>query len=704
MLTRPLVILLCTLFATLGNLHAAYVQAELPLERLPEEHDYQKKLRQFMATLSASDFEIPQKPFTAVVTTDREDLYRMWLLSISPPNLSAATVPAARFTLAALESRKGIAIPAGPPHCHSLAWLAKWDHAANPYHNLRALKLRAFVIAATDTMMLDYLYEHDPQGADRSDFLGGNLIWLGYTYSVVRDTLPKEVAEAFAAGLKRLILRLHAWGPKGLMTDMDLFAPVGLRYISDAMDDPEVKKLAEEYSRTLFTDPHYFHPAGYFVDNGCFDTSYNGISLYFATWAALMSDWGFVHDAVDKAFRLRAHLCFPDPDGSFSGPSHTTSRCSGDPFRDQWQFPPKTYGSGMISDEALYFAPLPTEAKLNAAPKAVASAFNAQLINAKATESGTWKEVHWNGFNFAHEYYKKGDYERRLDLQKNGSPLFKPLYLRGENFVRDFAKVFLVAKYDSYAVAIHTGPVGGLDNNWHRPYGYGGGELSAFWTPATGSVMLGRRRGIQGTVYDSFDEWRLWPIHAVTGVTADGDVVSSSRIKLPQVESHSTETGAEIRVTGTMPKYVKAKTALEPTALNYERRFTVNAGGVRVATSVTLHSAEKLTELYETIPIFLREQSNQPMPAIHFQVAGKWVEGTPESHERLTAVKVNRFNGAVLVTFAHPVSAKLSPEIWKDGFQTGAHCRTLLIDLLKGKSSSAGTASVEYTISPAQRP
>src|SRR5262249_48290135 len=149
----------------------------------------------------------------------------------------------------------------------------------------------------------------------RSDFLGGNLIWLGYTYKQVKDVLPAAARAAMEEGLKKLVLRLNRWGPKGSMTDMDLFAPVGLAYTASGLDDAEVRQIAETYSRRLFTEPRYFNPAGYFVDVGCFDTSYNGISLYFSIWAALATDWKFARDAVDRAHRLRAHLCLPDPDG-----------------------------------------------------------------------------------------------------------------------------------------------------------------------------------------------------------------------------------------------------------------------------------------------------------------------------------------------------------------------------------------------------
>ena len=66
----------------------------------------------------------------------------------------------------------------------------------------------------------------------------------------------------------------------------------------------------------------------------------------------------------------------------------------------------------------------------------------------------------------------------------------------------------------------------------------------------------------------------------------------------------------------------------------------------------------------------------------------------------MKAVRIERFTGAVIITFEKPVSVKLSPILWKDGFQTQARCRTLLVDLLEGIKSK--TTAVSYTFRAAQ--
>lgn len=687
-------LLSCTLLWLLPSFAfaAGYVPGSYALDKLPQEHEYQRQLRSFLATLSEQDFAVEPRPITAQPTDDPERQYRLWLLAQHLPNVSAARLPAASFTLAAIEGKKGLTLPCGNHECQMLAWLAAWDDAGNPYRGSRAVRLRAVVLAAVDMLALDYLYEHEPQGSDRADFLGGNLIWLGYTHLHCRDVLPAEARAAFDAGLKKLVTTINRWGPYGAMTDMDLFAPVGLSYVAAATKDPDVRRIAEEYSRRLFTEPRFFHPAGYFVDNGCFDTSYNGISLYFGTWAALQNDWPFARDAIDRSYRLRGLLSFPHPDGTFSGPSAMASRCSGDPPRDQWQFPPRTLGSGMVTDEALSIAPLPPATVLANAPASVAGQLNRQLESPRAATAGPWREHHWSGaLNFAYEFYRPGYYTRRVALAKEDSPLLKPRYARDETFVRDFGGAFVIGRNKRFAAAIHTGPVAGIHREWQRPYGFGGGELSAFWTPATGPVLLARRRGVQGHVFDRFDEWRSWPVHAVTGLAADGGIVSSSRIERPEVESRCTDDTADVRVAGQVPKYVSEKQGMVPADLKYERRFRLDAKGLRVTTTVS--GSERLSELYETIPVFLRESSTQPAPAIRFRVSGAadgaLVEAETAPREKVEAIELTRYDGAVTITFARPVTARLSP-LWRDGFQTQAECRTVLIDLRPD-------VAVEYT-------
>ena len=678
---------------TATKARAQYVPAQLPLAQLPQRHPYQRDLRDFLTTLAEKDLAVERKEFSAVVPANEEEQFRHWLLTLNLARIQAAALPASAFTLRAIEGGKGLTMPAAPADSQMLAWLANWDYPGNPYHGSRALKLRALVLAITDLVMLDELYETNPQGSDRADFLGGNLIWIGYTCKCARDVLPAKARTALDAGLKKHAERLNKWGPRGAMTDMDLFAPVGLWYVSEAMGDPAIKRLAETYSKRLFTEERFFHPSGYFVDVGCFDTSYNGISLYFATWAALASDWQFAREAVTKAYRLRAHLCLPDPDGQQFGPSHMSSRTSADPPRDQWNFPHRPHAAALATDEALHLAPLPSAAEMRNAPARIATLLNQQMTPVHEVKPQPWRESHWSGaLNFAYDHYKKGYFARRQKLEKESSPLVKPLYLRKETFVREFDRAFVIARFPEYAAVLHTGPVRG----W--PHGFGGGQLSAFWTPASGTALLGRRRGMQGPVPDSLDEWRTWPIHAVSGVTADSEFLTSAAVKQPAVKNALNPASfSTVSLEGTIP----AKEAKN--SLGYKRVFILHGGGLKVQSSLRCPAALKFSELRETLPVFLHEagQVKTANVKVSFQVDGKWLAAEARPQSSVKAIRVDRLGGAVLIVFDRPRTVELSPRAWTDGFQTQATCRTLLVDLLDGQSPKApGAVRIDYTIAP----
>lgn len=681
------------LLLIIGEARGQYVPAQLPLTQLPQEHAYQKTLREFLGTLSEKDLLIEKKAFTTPADLTAEEQYRLWLLTLHLPAVQAAALPADAFTLRALESAKGLALPAAPLESQMLAWLANWQYAGNPYHGSKPVKLRALVLAAVDLMMLDYLYEHSPQGADRSDFLGGNLIWIGYTYKCSKDVLPAEVRAAFETGLKKHLARLAKWGPKGAMTDMDLFAPVGLWYCAEALADADSKRAADAYAKRMFTDPRSFHPAGYFVDVGCFDTSYNGISLYFATWAALAGDWKFATEAVSKGYRLRNHLSLLEPDGRAFGPSHMSSRTSADPPHDQWNFPHRPYAAAMVTDEALHLAPLPAPAVMSKAAERVTHSLNEQFAKPHPANPSVWKETHWSGaFNFAFEHYQKGYYDRRLALEKEASPLLKPLYRRGGRFIHEFGDAFLIARFDDYAAVIHTGPVRG----W--PHGLGGGMLSGFWTPASGPLVLGRRRGMQGPVRDSLDEWRTWPVNAVSGTTAAGDLFSSAFLTKPEVKYDIKDQQAEARVEGPLT------VGKSQGALHYQRRFVLQPAGVAVHSSIDSKSPLKVAELVETIPVYLNDtpQMKGVEFKIELQVGDRWLEATPKPQADVKSVRIERRRGAMLVTFDRPRTVQLAPRNWTDGFQTTATCHSILVDLLgnAGKAKDLETAKITYTLTP----
>lgn len=709
---------------------------------LPTEHAYQKTLRQYLASLTAKDFE---HGVTAKITApkdamDVEEQYRHWMLGrmIQPlmgtkRGMPAFNAPGKVFTLAAIETSEGVVQP--PVWPETVAFLVNWNNPGNPYHNSRAAKLRAFVTMCIHLSMVDDELEHAPETiGSRSDRFAGTLIMLAYPYPVVKDAVPDSVRQAYEMGLRKMGRRVLDWGPKGEDPQMDLVAPVALWYTARALGDKEFGKDAEAYARRLYTDETYFNRAGYFVDRGGIDLGYAGQSNFLAVWTALATDWPFVKDAVDRTYRLRAHLCLPEPDGVFSGPSHFHTRYSADASRDQWAWSGyRDTAASWVTDEAAYLTKLPPTESLANAIAERANAFQGQ-INENPIKRGNgsaaapyanfkneeltgfpYKFRLWQSWNFpttvsyAFDHYPAGAYAHRVKLEKENSPFLKSPFERGGNFIRAFEKSFTVTKQPGYAAILHTGPVGApeMDSGFTEllgPYGFGGGQLSAFWTPATGSVLLGRRGGMtKKDNFDKLEDWQRWPLHAVSGKKLDGKVFTSARIRRPNVTNDLGPDLGVTRVSGVIPQAMLGQTRVLEGHLRYARTFTIERGSLKVETKLDSTGQDTIAELYETLPVFLRDTAQQAKAtptSIQFQAAGKWSPASVVWVEEVSAIRLSRFAGAVEITFDRPRRVKLADSDWIDPYLSKASCRNVLIDLMENRDQPRvlTSASVGYRI------
>lgn len=676
-------------------------QEATTIDRIPREHPYQEPLIAWIGSLTAADLTVEPKVFGTVEPggdpgVDSEALYRLALLPV--PETAIAANPEA-FLLSAIETEQGVVLP--QVSCSALAWLVQWDPGIgpggnpvvapgglNPYKGDAGIKRQAMVWAAVDMMMLDKWHDLN-RGSRRTDYLGGTLIWLGYTFLWCGDVMPEPARQAFAAGLRRMVEKMRQWGPRGAMTDMDLFAPVGLWYVAEALDDDEVRVFAKEYSRPLFTHPRFFHPAGYFVDVGGYDVSYNGISLFFAAHAAVLTRWDFVIDALSSAYELRRYLTFPEVGNTWAGPAHFSPRTSAAVEGEQWGRAVRHHAAAMFTDHALRSTPKPTPELLAAVPDQLANKLR-RAVSVVPRHAVPWKETHWSSaVPYDYSYYVPGLYERRLKVPEENPEIMIQPFAREGTFVRSFADVLLAAKMPTFGVILHTGPIGRQDP---IPCGFSGGAMSGFWTKATGPVFLGRRSGSQGNANpDSFANWTLWPTHSTTGTNPAGRVFSTARIRLP--ESAYTVTDASARVVVRAPirngDGAMADTLVNP--IEYERTFELDAAGLTITTRLTPNSSatpetpELVTALYEMLPVYFGPaRRNQPelVHAIEARVGDTWQELTTDP-VRTSVIRVRRHEGAVLVTLDQPRPVSLSSEMWADVYQSRARCRNVMVDLLE---------------------
>ena len=702
-----------TLAAGASSLHAA---------QLPQDHEYQRVIRDFLVTLTIDDFDHGVEgdhPFAVVPREDLDDAYRDYMLlrgDLLPiigtkRGAPCVTAPADAFLLSLIERDEFIRVP--PVWAEPIAWLVRWDNEGNPLFNSRAMKLRAFTKMAVEIIMTDDQFEHRPEmGMNRTDWFGPHMLSFAYPYKDVRDVLPKNVQQAYETALVKMARRQLDWGPKGEEVNQDLVGVVGLWYVANVIDDSKLKAEIDDHIRYMLASEDKVHPAGYFVDRHGLDMSFNGMSAFLANWIALAGSAEFAEQAVDKRYRLRSHLILREPNGREVGPSHFNARLDSDASNDQWKWGYRDWAGAMLTDEAVYLTTFPTREEMDENLKKAVNWFNfgvaqtprrrtaeGRLIHLKPEEISApkWAFRPWPSHNYpiavcyAWDFYRKGTYARMKKLHDEDSRWLRSPFERGETFIRHFADAFTVARKDNFAAIIHTGPVGYDDRTqgiFHHegPYGYGGGQLSAFWTPDAGSVILGRRGGMGwDNNYDKVEEWKIWPIHAVTGVTHEGKVFTSSRIRKPDVKTEGASDHAVVTASGRIPPEILDQGKVLQGRIDYIRVFNVTDAGVKITTAVRAFGQDKIAEMYETLPIFptLKQGTDVPAPAtIEFKVGGAWTAATPDFVAGVTAVRVKRFAGGIEITFDQPRRAALAPTPFGRGFISNTPVRNILIDLL----------------------
>jgi hypothetical protein len=727
------------------RLLAPLVLAVLPVaaraDALPRVHPYQQTLCRHLGSLTKADLtpsSSAKLDETKAVPQDADRLFRDWALTLmnqplvgTKRGVPAVSAPGDAFLLSNIEREGKVFVP--PVWPETLAALVAWDYPGNVHHNDRGLQLRAFVGGAVQMMMFHQFAEANDQKKPapiRPDWHGYNPVYWAAGYPAFKAALPADVQQAYETGLKMVGERMIAWGIRGESCETDLKSPVGLVTIARAVNDPAFSAKVEAFVKPVFTDPAFIHPAGYWVERGGPDLGFAGAANVFASWIALATDWPFAKEALDKVQRLRSHLILPEPDGALTGPSHFNSRLGSPASADQFTLEGvRNLAVALVTDEALPFTRRPTAAELAAAPAAQAHSFNEQIsenlrdakghyytkdeLNVGNTMS-PWQLKLWMTFNFpisvntAYEFYQPGFAARLAKLESEKSPLLRSPYLRGENFVRDFSGAFVAVRQPAYAAIVHSGPVGGqsADDGKHQfggPLGLGGGQLSAFWTPATGSVLLGLRSGMTyNKVFDDPAAWRTWPQHAVAGVTAGGVTFTSGAIRAPEAATKVEGDKATVTTKGTIPATMVGREQPLAARIDVAHAFTVDPAGVKVETTVSGDGKEPVAELYEVLPVFLHEADKQSAlkpTTIEFEVGGAWKSATPEFVDGVTAVRLSRFDGAVEIRFASPRRAKLAPEAWQDQFLTRNRSHNVLVDLLgSGPAPVTDGRTIAYTI------
>ncbi len=616
--------------------------------------------------------------------------------------------------------------------------------------------------------------------------VGGPISHIAYTYILAKAALPLAVRRAFEEALLTMAERISQQSTGTIMPNLGHRTIVALWLIRDAQSYWADRNYADYLYRLVadsFYQPGTVLPQGTFKDVTGFDTAYNNYNLlHLARLLAVdPTPSQAMLDAANKGFDLWAHLVFPEEIANnttrYFSPSAYNSRTAGGAASgvfDQGVNLQRFLLGGKAglpwSWAALQHGRLPLIVGGPVAPHID------QTCNWYDDFLGTWIPLGFRGThhlpasalsstpplfpdpelggllsraystpNFAFLYRGLNLFDAwKAGVQPAGADLL-PYELNTPGYFKNFADAFFYAKPlaggPSEAVSlVHAGPVGYATWGDDLPDGWGGGQLSALWSPDGGPFVLARRRGrnLGPNDNDKWAEWKELPLHAVWLQSTGGSLTSSARIVTPTVASRTVYSNApatavvnqllgqtngctqgnggngnqapniqHVTACGVFPASIRGGTVLTG-ALDYRRDFISGPGFVTVQTKLTPTTADPLAHAFETIPLYY----GQPLdigPGYH--VAGDYgiqfesvVPGQttfspvidPATANlssgygpvaNVKRVHVTRYGKTMVIEFATVQTVSLSTN-----FRVGYYdSYNLLIDLLQGQSSLAPT-------------
>jgi hypothetical protein len=693
--------------------------------QLAQDHSYQVTLRDYLKQFQEKDFEVELKPIEVKRSyfSTAEEAYRPWLFFGYEQNefmeSEGLRVNASHFTLDNIVSNGRVNMTVGKSQfiqAVPTAFYADWDYEGNPHYDSRAVKLRAFVASAVDMMMQDQ--EHERGKNDRSDFVGIQLIRWAYPYGVIKDELPQNVRRAYEKGLIKMFERLEEWGTTGIHADMDVGALVGILYTAKYVDSENLQRRAERHV-DMILDKHFKDP-GYIDHGSAYDAGYNGISAYFINFAAQLSEYKPLIEAVKKMSRLKAYMTLPDPDGREFSPFHSNPSSGGDAPHDYWGSYNREVGMARYSDDAVYLAlsggkrSVQTLNQMGADMERMLRFLHhpgsGEFLEKSDKKPGKWKHEHWidgQSLNATAMYMQDDLYPRLKSLQQSNSKLTKSPFSRDGDFTESLGDKMLSVKRQSYGTIIFNDRLSWWtkEGQTETINGFGGGNLSAFWTPSTGTVLLSGTKTAHGGGLDLKD-WQKWPMHAVSGEASSGRAFSSGIQRYPKANYELNRTNPRISLSGDLTDiYADPTDALQGKA-KYNRIFDIKDNGIEVTTSVEGDGSNRIKSLYEILPVYLRHgrmQKNERPTEIQFEVNGSW-QNAGTSLKTVSRIRLKRFSGAVIINFENPRQIKLSNDTFYQAKNStkGMNARNIMIKM--GDFSRLGNSSVSYFIRSSSAP
>ncbi len=567
-------------------------------------------------------------------------------------------------------------IPAHPTSANYLAWAYTNDAKWNPYHGNKNLATRAAIISMTDLICWaenDYYY-HDKRSSKpgrrwgvHSAVTGFSLTFNAFTYLKVKNVVPEDARKAWEEALFFMARKINASRPMG-PGNMRLSVPVGMYYLYLGTKSKEALDMYERWLGLVVFGPE-LSPAGHFWDGGgrAPDGSYNGIGLHRLSELLSISGDKRLLQLFRHAYRLKGHLSLPMPNGQWFSPSHFNDRCQSSFANDQYQGREVQFVTHV--PEAVPF--------LRRFRSKMKTKTLENLIKGSDTPSGrVLKAFPWGkGKGAAGRMHDWGlvlhlpDYMYHQDEAKVKEELAKNYtlpVLAATRFSRNFNNEFYCIRRPTYYTILYAGQMTTSDRGKTNSHGYlggkggyfngfGGGGISAFWTPA-GSFILGRMTAKEA--YDGKEiersgrkiytpGWQDWANNHIIGQTTDDKIITSARTSWPK--SQLSNGGNVLTISGQMLNNMKRQGKITDAVISYERNYTFQDDRVVSKLVVKTDKPQSFKAFYETIPLQITEDLK-----ISFHGKDGVALADGETVKGVTKIQLTRTDGSVAIVFRTP--------------------------------------------------
>lgn len=647
--------------------------------------------------------------------------------------------------------------------------------SGNPFYQKDALAYRALVLAAVDMMMYDDAAMSGGY-ASWNDMHGKAMLGWAEAYRWCKDILSTDVQNAFETGFGRFLDRAIEQGARNANTNMDMFHVQAAAEVYMATDDSALQdKAVQMVKRVLFgyTDGALetnhivgnrpdgetggvFFPAGYVGENDTPEIYYNGESLYHLTgaYAAVMDrtdgsvpeEWQFLGDVLERAAEWRAYMSFVDVDGFRTGPSGFAGRTSAGEPRTQAGESYRGLTLARETEAGTPFLWLPShrgrtdyiESTKQDLIDKINYIKNNELNNLNKTVTGqppTWSG--WSPWVKETTYLPREGWFTDLRNIKDDSEAAVPFNRSGYTFNKALGGPPTGNEFWAYKDTDASGEEWGFVVEAQKEQGgyngWTGGRLEMFWSETGGITIVNRHGKAGGNCSESQGHSTCWealntyPIQHVWGENANGRFTSAfGRGALGSEEGPQRTTSWDLQ--GSPPTvsvsndlhsddtYLEASSVISG-EVTVENKFEAVSNGVRVTQTLTSNESDNVTELWASIPVYLKDSWNSTQgdlapTTIEYWTGSGWTampdpaSGTPSTVDT-DALRLGRDfqdgNGVryTYVSFTNTQTMRLSEAAYSDPYQTGTDARTVHIDL-HGNPGTTKTLpaakSVSYTI------